>query len=85
MSKQLDRDKVFKEDIKSDYLWCLHCERAYKRGMYRVVRGLQLCPYDDCDGDTVTDAWDWQKICDGHPDYPEIPEEGEVYLLYSDS
>jgi hypothetical protein len=78
-----DREKSFDEDINSPYLWCLHCERTYKRGQYKLVGGLQLCPYSDCDGSTVVDGWDWQSIRENHSDYPEIPEKGNRYPMYS--
>ena len=80
---RLHRDRIFGGGERSDYLWCLHCERAYRRGEYRLVHGLQMCPYEDCDGDTVMDGWDWAQIRDGHPEYPEVPEMGKVYPLYS--
>lgn len=64
------------------YLWCLHCERAYLRGKFRQVRDLQMCPYDGCNGDTVIDAWKWNKVCKENPSYPEMPQEGVVYPLY---
>jgi hypothetical protein len=71
------------DDGKSEHQWCLHCERAYKRGKHRLVDGLKLCPYKDCDGDTVMDGWPWPQVREGHPDYPEIPEKGKCYPLYS--
>lgn len=79
----LDRDNAFQEEPPA-YLWCLHCERAYSRGEYRDVNGLQMCPYTECGGDTVLDAWNWSKIREGHPEYPEIPEEGVTYPMYRD-
>jgi len=42
---------------------------------------IQVCPYSDCDGDTVIDAWDWEDIRSKHPEYPEVPEYGCVYAL----
>jgi len=80
---KVHRDEIFNEGKRSDYLWCLHCERTYKRGEFRSVGGLQMCPYDDCDGSTVLDGWDWAQIRDNHPEYPEVPEGGVVYPLYS--
>lgn len=77
----LHRDAAFDEDP-PNYLWCLHCERAYVRGEYRPVRDLQMCPYSDCSGDTVVDAWDWNSIREKHASYPENPVEGVVYHLY---
>lgn len=77
-----DREMILDEEIRSDYLWCLHCWRTYKRGEYRVEGSLQMCPYEGCGGDTVIDAWDWADIRDAHPEYPEKPEQGESYDPY---
>jgi hypothetical protein len=80
---KLHRDEIFDEEKRSEFLWCLHCERAYRRGEFRLVNVLQMCSYEDCDGDTVLDGWDWARIREGHPEYPEVPEKGKVYPLYS--
>lgn len=77
-----DREKAFGEKSKCETLWCLHCERTYDYGKWRVVRGLQMCPFLDCNGDAVLDAWDWKKVRDANPGYPEKPETGKVYPLY---
>lgn len=91
------RDEVFEEEPESDFLWCLHCERAYQRGEHRKVeikkkfrdlvpsdmQFLEMCPYEDCDGDTVVDAWDWERVREDNG-YPEIPQKGVVYPLYPD-
>jgi hypothetical protein len=66
----------------SGFLWCLHCERAYEEGKWRDVKGMQMCPYADCNGDAVIDAWDWQKVREANPEYPQRPEAGTVYPLY---
>ena len=78
---KLDREKVFGPDSGSEYMWCLHCERAYQREEFREVDGLQMCPYDDCDGDTVIDALDWNEIREDYPEYPAAPEKGKVYPM----
>ena len=75
------RDKAFGPS-KSEFLWCLHCERTYEAGKWRTINGLQMCRYADCDGDAVIDAWDWQKVREYHPSYPERPEPGTVYPMY---
>jgi hypothetical protein len=67
---------------RSRFLWCLHCERTYEREKWRNIGELQMCPYLDCDGDTVVDAWDWEKVRDHHPDYPATPDFGTHYPLY---
>ena len=46
-----------------------------------VGQRIQVCPYSDCDGDTVIDAWNWEDIRSRHPEYPEVPEYGCVYPL----
>ena len=83
--QESDRDKIFGSKGKSPYLWCLHCERTYERGKWRTVDGLQMCPYVDCDGDAVIDAWDWAKMRGSNPSYPEKPEPGIVYPAYPDT
>jgi len=81
----------------SDYAWCLHCERTYKSGEHRKVKTpkmireivpdmefIEMCYYDDCDGDAEMDAWNWGKVA-ALNGYPEIPEHGKVYPLYPPS
>jgi len=65
------------------FRWCLHCERTYKRGEFRFVDGGEFCPYEDCDGHIFVDGWPWVKVRKANPQYPEIPEPGKVYSLYS--
>ena len=76
------RDQVFKEVARSKFLWCLHCERTYERGKWRNEGDLQMCPYPNCSGDAVIDAWDWATVREYHPDYPETPEIGKCFPLY---
>lgn len=82
-----DRESMFGK-AESGYLWCLHCERAYKEDEYRTEVNeeghlMEMCYYEDCDGDAVMDAWEWEKIRDANG-YPEIPEEGKVYPQYGE-
>lgn len=79
-----DRQKVFGPSTEK-HLWCMHCEMTYPAGTFRVDprSGLQMCPHDGCDGDTVVDAWDWNKVRHGREDrYPEVPVRLRVYPLY---
>src|SRR5262245_34072646 len=64
------------------FQWCLHCERTYRRGECREIEGLQMCPYEGCNGDTVIDAWPWFTVRSYNPQYPVIPEDGKRYPLY---
>ena len=68
---------------KGMWVWCLHCERCYQVGEFRQVDDLQYCPYPECDGTTVMDAWRWSDLRKKQPDYPEVPERGTVYMLPS--
>jgi hypothetical protein len=77
----MDRERMFEDEKPCAFLWCLHCGRAYEWGEYRQIDGLQMCPYEGCDGDTVMDAWRWEDVREGNPDYPKTPKLGHVYEL----
>jgi DNA-binding CsgD family transcriptional regulator len=92
---ETDREQAFGEKPKGKYMWCLHCERTYEYGRFRVEKvkpftvdhmryspELQMCPYSDCDGDAVLDAQEWEDIRKEHPEYPKIPKAGKAYPLY---
>jgi hypothetical protein len=64
-----------------DFLWCIHCERAYQFGEFRNAGDRQLCPYVNCAGSEVF-AWDWQKVRSANPHYPPEPLQGVVYPLF---
>ena len=61
------------------WMWCLHCERCYQAGEYRQVGEWQMCPYPDCEGDTVLDSVDWSQRRQYHPDYPVRPDRNKIY------
>lgn len=78
-----DRLEMFDEgETPETWLWCLHCERAYQLKDMRRVRGLELCHYVDCDGDTIMDAWNWNELRERRGNLPEVPEKGVMYPLY---
>ena len=80
-----DRDEIFGSLPEGTYMYCIHCERTYKHGEHRIRTNLkeylQMCPYEDCDGDTVMDSKEWETVRGHYKDYPEIPERGTVYPL----
>jgi len=82
MEKIIDVVESFEGIEEGDWLWCHHCERVYKAGEYREIDGLQLCPYEDCDGSTVLHTWTWERMREAHPDYPEVPTREKQYPLY---
>lgn len=65
------------------------CESTY-RSMKR--KGLQkgpyeppkTCPYPDCDGSLWGDSWEWDKVREKHPSWPEVPERGVEYDIYEE-
>jgi len=42
---------------------------------------FQMCPYPDCDGDAVLDAFEWEWVRSYYSEYPEVPEYGRVYPM----
>jgi hypothetical protein len=84
MRPESDRDRIIIDPPRSEYVWCLHCERTYERGKWRTIDSLQMCPYLHCDGDAVLDAIDWAEIRDVNPPYPEKPCWGTRYAWESD-
>ena len=79
--KPMDRERMFVDEKPCEFLWCLHCYRAYRWGEDREINGLQMCPYEGCNGDTVMDGWEWEHVRRGNPDYPKVPKLGHVYEL----
>lgn len=75
--------EVFGREV-GQWVWCSHCERAYQVGEYRSVRGLQMCPYEGCNGDTVLDARDWDEFQNTHLNCPEEPERDVVYSQFDE-
>lgn len=74
--------------VLGDWVWCLHCERCYQVGEYRLEGGLQLCPYPGCDGDTVLDAraWNGEYVMGFRQRedsfLPDIPVRDKKYAIY---
>lgn len=60
----------------------MHCERAYKHGEHRMVNGIAMCPYPDCNGDVFSDGWDWDHFREPLPQYPAVPAHGVKYPMY---
>lgn len=71
----------FQRAKQPDFLWCIHCERAYQYGDFKRDGTRRLCPYVSCAGATVF-AWDWTKIRMANPSYPAEPSQGVVYPLF---
>lgn len=84
MSKS-HREETFGK-TESGFLWCLHCERAYKENEYRTIMNngdeFQICHYEDCDGSTVLDGWAWEDYLEKNSSAPKEPVIGNIYPLY---
>lgn len=74
-------DREFDRARQPEFLWCIHCERAYQFGDFRRSGTRQLCPYVSCAGASVF-AWDWAKVRLANPSYPAEPSQGVVYPLF---
>jgi hypothetical protein len=70
------------QDFRAGIVWCLHCERTYRRGECRVIDGIDWCPYPGCDGSVMMDQWPWSHVRAENPSYPVIPDPGITYPLY---
>ena len=70
-----DFEQIYGKRPKGKYMWCSHCERTYEYGQFRVERWkpftvdhiryepeFEMCPCEDCNGDAVLDAKDWEDI-----------------------
>lgn len=81
--------KIIPQNQKIEYLWCLHCQRAFPETETKIERfnycgkpvELRLCAYDDCDGGEC-DFWPWEDIRKLNHEYPEIPQLGIIYTEY---
>jgi hypothetical protein len=85
------RDEMFGVLPPDTLMWCIHCERTYLHKDFRVLPDpmpmgdtdnfLQMCPYEDCDGDAVMDSKEWDWVRENRPEYPEVPVAGAEYPL----
>ena len=64
----------------SDFVWCIHCERAYRYGEPRAD-GKPACPYLGCEA-TRTAPMDWSQVRRLNPEYPDQPTHGVVYPMF---
>jgi hypothetical protein len=65
------------------WLWCVHCQRCFRAEDYKLgLDGCQYCPYEGCDGRTVTDGRRWDEVREVRPEYPEIPTWAVTYPLH---
>jgi hypothetical protein len=66
--------------VESNWLWCLHCERAFLHADLRKSSGgVQYCAYEDCYGVYPYDMILWFAVRRLRPTYPEVPEPGVAY------
>lgn len=68
--------------VPEDYLWCLVCERAFRRSQQRVVGGHRLCPHAPCEGGLLFEPWGWSLVRGSNASYPEIPLEDVPYPFF---
>lgn len=77
------------------YIWCLHCENAFKADKWYSAAKYDpefgtwgYDPYFEksgecpkCGAGEFTDGWEWSRVAKING-YPAIPEEGKYYPLY---
>lgn len=83
LGERCDYEEIFVVETPDPWSWCLHCERTYPTGSHRHELDLWMCPYVDCGGDATMDRWQWHRVREFHPEYPEMPEPGVRYPIYS--
>lgn len=86
MPRMGDRDDIMGSVPEGTFMYCMTCERTYISGEHRKALDedltlLEMCPYENCDGDTVIGGKEWEWVRGYIPEYPEIPERGVVYPL----
>lgn len=72
-------------DKTKKWRWCLHCERCYEQGEFRLIDGLKFCPYENCDGDVFFDGQPWGQVREQNKkmNWPVIPEKNKEYSPYN--
>jgi hypothetical protein len=65
----------------AEFMWCVHCERAFQYGQARDEPGTPTCPYVGCEKNHA-EPWDWVRVHRLNPDYPRLPTPGVVYPLF---
>ena len=78
-----DHREMIMEHLGPGWVWCLGCQRAYRREEVRwdSENGIYMCAYEDCDGDALVDArsYEERRVQCG---WPEVPQRGIIYPLY---
>ncbi len=64
-----DHREMIMEHLGPGWVWRLHCGRVYRREKVRwdSENGIYMCAYEDCDGDALLDAWDYEERRGGMP------------------
>jgi hypothetical protein len=61
-----------------EWVWCLHCQRVYRRGAWELNH--LWCPRPGCDGGPLH-AVPWEALRAHKPDLPRKPPDGALYPL----
>lgn len=73
------------EILTGDYVWCIGCNRAYKKTEMAWDPWLKayVCKYDDCRVWMKESFWPYDHYRDEFG-WPEIPVEGKRYKIPTD-
>lgn len=73
---------VHSVESEADFLWCVLCERTFRRRWLRGARDRVLCPYAPCEGGKLFEPWEWSRVREVNQGYPPLPVEGEAYPFF---
>ena len=69
-------------DSEGDYLWCVVCEHAFHRQRFRRDGAQLRCPEPQCEGGLMFEPWEWSRVRQANPDYPEAPLPDAAYPFF---
>jgi len=81
---EAERLAYWREKFPSGCFWCLNCQMGFNLEDHRKLQMAKAKAGNVCEcvAYMAVDGIDWGDFRVDHPDYPEIPEKGVVYLLY---
>jgi hypothetical protein len=70
------------QEDEHEFLWCVVCEHAFRRERFRRDGAQLRCPDPLCEGGLLFEPWEWSKVRQANPDYPEAPSPDAVYPFF---
>jgi hypothetical protein len=70
------------DESECDFLWCVVCEHAFHRQRFRRDGSQLRCPDPQCEGGLLFEPWEWSRVRQANPDYPEAPLDDAAYPFF---